>query len=119
MNHFDRLKFYDFQVKNHIWKFHEPYQWVKLKLPAYDVERAIKQFIWMIDTPDFQLFPAHPGNARMNGSDAMAINYLFRQVIEYELVKTSGRTIHQYKMIARFNRHDFLPLFDDKYTVKF
>ena len=119
MNFFDRLKYYDFQVKNHVWKIHEPYRWVKVKLPAYDVERAIKGFLWMMDTPDFQFFPSHPGNFKLKLSDTVALKYLFRQVIEFDLVKTSGKTIHQYKMINLYNRHDFMPLFDDKYALKF
>jgi len=120
MNSFDRLKFYDFQVKNHIWKFNEPYQWVKIKLPAYDVERAIKSFVWMMDAPDFQYWPSHPGNFKLkaSGTELAAIEYMFRQVIEFELVNTSGKTIHQYKLIKLYNRHDFLPLFGDKYATR-
>ena len=118
MNNFERLKYYDFQTRDHIWKRNSSWQWVRVKLPAYDIYRAITLFTFMCDTPDFMNFPNESGNMYIKNGDASAIKFLFRQIEEFEIVKTSGRTIHQFRMTRLYNQHDFLPLFDDKYTLK-
>lgn len=118
MNYFERLRFYDFEVHDKFQFRVEKYQFVQCKLPAYDVKSAIIQFLHMMDPPSFIYWPNCFGNIVMNGDYTHSkVKFLFRQVIEYEHVKSRGLTVEQYLKIKVWNRHEFVPLFEDKHNT--
>lgn len=120
MNYFERLKYYDFEVHKEIYYREEKYQRVQIKLPAYDVKSAIIQFLIMMDPPHFIYWPNCFGAVTLlnDTHTHRKVDFLFRQVREYELSKTRFWSIHQYKLLKVYNRHDFVPLFKDEYNLK-
>ena len=57
------------------------------------------------------------GGKYFNIGEAESVCYLFKQVIEFDLKETRGKTVHQYKKLKLYNKHDFLGLFDRVYSI--